>query len=258
MKNFFLFLLFISGCSHSIDHKTNLPPSFESGITVPYQTELDSLSKNSLATIDTAVYIFEKYAAWAKNDSQRDSLFQPFFAIYMVVGNQHLSIQDSISLNQYGFKTIISASGKKSIVPYSSEYMNRHILVHLSPVMQKFCKQQLNEFDSNHTLKEIGKNTIWWENFIREHPNFFMKEMVDFHYEKWHLKNLMNGTKKTAVFDGENKLTDEARMVYENIIEKNRESDTAEKLMAYLGLLESNSFVKNSAVEAYLGRVFPN
>jgi len=118
--------------------------------------------------------------------------------------------------------------------------------------MQKFCRQQLKEFTDNNNLQTIAQNTIWWEFFNRDHPNFFLKSMSTYHYKHWHLKHLLLGTRDINVFNDQDKLLTKTSQVYRTILNNYSSSDTANILKKYLAVLKRNDMIKNEEVKLFL------
>lgn len=247
MKHLLIIVLLIVSCTNKASKSIS--------VTVKaFEDELSLLDKSALASIDKATDLFGKYAKAADNKQKIDSLFQPYFVSYSNIGTLLLKTAPDSLISKYGFvKT--ERGGKIAIVPSYHPYLQENVLRYLSPTMQDFTEQQLKEFTSNKTLAQIGTNTIWWEQFNTNNPDFFLKEMTTYHYKYWHLKNLMNGTTSVKVYMEEDVILAEALMAYKKIIADYPETSTAQVLVSYLKLLNESKGVKTDKVKDYLAQL---
>ncbi len=218
----------------------------DTSLVATFEKALDQLEKSKLTSLDKATDLFKEQALATDNLATRDSLFMPYFNFYNV-GRTLLLDQPQDSLSKYGFRKEMR-SGKTVLTPTTSPYLTNRIIPYLSGPMQAFCNQQLREFDGYATLETIAQNTLWWERFNQQNPDFVLKEMTVYHFREWHLKNLLKGVPSIPVFDSGNMLTKEAQVLYQRLISENPDSDTAMVLTAYLALLEKNKMERTTPV----------
>ncbi|MFK7932693.1 MAG: hypothetical protein AB8G22_04235 [Saprospiraceae bacterium] len=218
-------------------------------LVTSFESELAALDDQKIESIDLATELFQKYATQTEHLGQRDSLFMPYFNVYNY-GRSLLQNEEVSTIEKYGFA--FGQNSKKSLVPHPSQYLSSNIIVHLSPEMQSFCNQQLKEFSDTPSLATIAANALWWEDFNQKYPDFFLKEMTDYHYKNWHLKNLLMGTNQVAVFSPDGKLLDKAEQVYQNVLKEHPNSQTSNVLVEYLELLQKDNLTKSEAAVEFL------
>ncbi len=217
-------------------------PQEQQQLVLNLEDELNALNKSEINSLDQATAIFQKYANKTSDVNDKDALFQPYFMFYNA-GRKLLINKDAKLIASYGF-TKKEADGKASLTPTNNEYWENNITKHFSEPMKQFCHQQLKEFDDGKDLETVAINAIWWEKFNERNPSFHLKEMTDYHYKYWHLKNLLLGKGAIIVFTKENQLSEEATSVYEYIISEHPQTATAKIVKNYLALLKKNNMQK--------------
>lgn len=252
----FIVLIFFLGCKENSKEK-----KFDSKVLTPnlisdFESGLRNLKNKKISSLDSATLLFQKYIAKTNNLSQKDSLFQPYFNFYNL-GRKLLPYERNEVIEQFGFKKVIS-NGIEVLIPTSSGYLETNIIHHLSEPMQKFCNQQLKEFNEVKDLATIGSHAIWWENFNTEHPDFFLKETTTYHYKNWHLRNLLSGTEQIRIFINKNQLSENALKVYNELIANNSKTKTAKIIREYLDVLKKNDFIKTKEVKNFIKEVVKN
>lgn len=234
-------LLLLFSCGETHQHQETVQ---ERSLVTAFQTELDRLDHSAINSIDSATYLFQEFAKSSNFSKQRDSLFFPYFAYYNI-GCELLLYEDTSLIEKYGFRKK-SKDGKSFLDPSYSSYLNENIIQYLSKPMQEFCHQQLREFDDSTDIKTIARNALWWEEFNRQNPEFYLKEMAVYHYKNWHLSNLLKGTRDQMIFDEGGVLLEEVSEVYHEIITDHSESVTAKSVVEFLSILEKNGFQKTT------------
>ncbi|MFK7970939.1 MAG: tol-pal system YbgF family protein [Bacteroidia bacterium] len=229
-----ILLCLLAACDN---HKPASPKPVP-GLSANFENALANINDSTTQSLDKATALFQEYALKTENLAQRDSLFMPFFGFYNI-GRTLLAEEPMDVVERYGFERV-KYKGEPAIFPVPHEYWDTNILQYLSKPMQQFCNQQLSEFLAPKNLKTMAANTIWWENFNKQHPEFFLKEMTTYHYKDWHLKNLLEGTEFVSILDKENKLKEEARSVFQRVLEEHPESETAKAIRERLDEIEIN------------------
>lgn len=217
-----------------------------------FESDLNNLPNETLRSLDQATQLFQDYVAKTNNQNKKDSLFQPYFNFYNL-GRKLLKNESNKIIMKYGFIKY-ERNGKEYLLPTQSEYLENNVIQHLSKPMQKFCNQQLKEFNDNEDLKTIADNTLWWENFNAENPMFFLSEMTNYHYEKWHLKRLLSGTSTIEVFAKDGQFSENANKLFLDILANHPKTKTSKTISEYLNLLERNDMRKTDEVNVFLNR----
>ncbi|MGH1364583.1 MAG: hypothetical protein ACRBF0_13565 [Calditrichia bacterium] len=245
----FLFAVSISGCNSGETEKqsTNEEPA---PLVELFEADLAKLDKTALQSLDKATNLFKGYQSKIENQEKGDLLFQPYFNFYNSGRNILVAKSDSL-VAAYGFSRKVN-DAKEFIVPTYNAYWKINILPYLSSAMKDFTTQQLIEFDDPGTLESRAKYAIWWEQFNRGNPDFFMAGMSQYHYTYWHVNKLLNGTRRANVFNGKGVLIAKAKSVYQSVIDEYPESGTAGILKEYLALLEQTKGKKTAEVEDFL------
>ncbi|WP_282043138.1 hypothetical protein [Winogradskyella flava] len=247
---FLMLILIVIGCNRSSNTKNTKNQLRYINFIPNFEKELSELKSDEISTLNKATDLFKDYISKSHNNSQKDSLFMPYFNHYNL-GRVLLKNEAENIINNYGFKKI-QKEEKEYLVPVQSDYLEANVITYLSEPMKKFCRQQLKEFNDSEDLETIASNALWWEKFNAENPNFFLKEMTNYHYKNWHLKNLISGTRTVKVFRENDKLTDQAETVYLRIVANNPESDTAKIIKEYLVLLEKNNMTRSGGVQEFI------
>jgi len=248
-----LIALFCIFCQNPNPDTASISPSTSTpndDLATLFETELNQLNPNEISALDLATSLFKKYVQKTQDLEERDKFFIPYFNFYNNGSKLRLNQGQDI-IHQYGFRKVTNEE-KSYLVPTESSYLKDNIIQHLSKPMQTFCVQQLKEFESPKDLETIAKRTLWWGNFNQENPNFLLKEMADYHYNNWHLKQLLSGTKNIAVFEKNDKLASEALTLYQKLLKQNPNSNTAKTIATYLDLLKENNWSKTKEIENYL------
>ncbi len=214
-----------------------------------FENELNLLKKENIESIDSATVLFNRYRIKTEDINQVDSLFQPYFSVYNI-GNQLLIGKPDSLVHRLGFK-IIKRGEDELIMPDNSEYLKENIIRYLSKPMQLFTTQQLKEFGPI-TLSQRIEYTLWWENFNKNNPNFFLIEMADYHYKFWHLKKLIY-----KAFNKEGVLDKDIIIEYQRIIKEYPESYTTQTINDYLLLIEQCDGGKNREITEFCKQFKP-
>ncbi len=217
-----------------------------------FENQLSTLDTKEISSLDQATKLFQDHVVQTNNLSQRDSLFPPYFNFYNLGRNLLIGESDA-TINQYGFSKH-QRNAKEFLLPSSPGYLEKNVIHYFSPPMQKFCKQQLKEFNDVQSLNTFARNAIWWETFNQENPDFFLKPMTSYHYKNWHLKNLLAGTNTIKVFTQENLLSEEANKTYQTLLKDHANSQTANTVRTYLELLNKNNKTKTPEVVDFLNQ----
>jgi len=244
-------LFFVSCKKNKVDNKSVGRNASQNSVRM-FEVELNELNNQDISLIDNATELFQKYTSRTSNKNEIDSLFLPYFNIYMS-GRDLLKNEGNELVEKYGFIRK-SEKGKEYLTPTKSEYLEANIIGHLSQTMQDFCNQQLKEFNDKASLETIANNTLWWERFNKNNPDFFLKEMTKYHYKNWHLKNLLAGTKGAPVFTPEDSISKKALEVYSTILKNSPKTETANTLRIYLDLLKADAMLRTEEITQYINQ----
>ena len=98
----------------------------------------------------------------------------------------------------------------------------------------------------------LAARIILWENFIHQHPTFVSIREAQEQYTQ-SLGDFLAGTNHSVVFDPETYLLiDSSRVAFESLILKNPESESAEIVKAYLGVLEATDYRYSEKIDSFL------
>ena len=203
-----------------------------------YEAYLTGLDKGYVYSLDSAMIWFRQGFLQCRDMEKQDSMFMPFFALYNEVGDSMVSEKDA-RIELYGYT--IDSTGQTWVgQPSESTFLKDSIIAYLSVPMRSFCIQNLKEYDDELSFQSIMRNTLWWDKFKKDHEGFFLMDMVDYHYEQWHLRHLISGYKSIKVLDEKNVLLESVEKKYREIIKHNSSSSTAKILTDLLSRIEKN------------------
>ncbi len=218
-----------------------------------YETYVARLDIGNIFSLDSAAAWFRAGYEQCRDLEKQDSMFMPFFTLYNEVGDS-LTMNKDIRVAAYGFKVDTSQATWKGR-PSESTFLKDSIIAYLSPAMRSFSIQNLKEFDDEESFQVVMRNTLWWDKFIRDHEDFFLQEMVEYHYEQWHLRHLVSGYRNVKVVDENNILLKSVEEKYRGIIKHNSSSSTAKTLSALLSRIEENGMRYPDDIEEFVDEV---
>ena len=88
------------------------------------------------------------------------------------------------------------------------------------------------------TPLHLSKRVLWWENFLREHPQFVFTEEIK-QKQKGNLTFLLEGIDNTPLFDYQSKrLSENYKEAFEHVLKNHPQSSTAEVIKPYFEALQ--------------------
>ncbi len=245
-----ILLLLLCACKEEAGRQMVDKGKAAANMVQSFEADLAQLDRTKLTSIDSATHLFRHYAQLSTNGAQIDSFFMPFFDLYNI-GRDLLKEAPSEVIASYGFDEITKGD-ESSILPVRSTYLDTNVIRFPTRPTQKFSSCILQEFEEQVDLKYFARSSIWWEEFNRAHPDFFLSEMTTYHYKQWHLRNLLAGMDDAIVFDTNGQLSPGVMNLYEEVIRNHQGSETAEVLASYLEVLKKGNMRKTEEVDGFL------
>lgn len=224
---------------------------------------LNQLDKSNLASINEATALFDSLRKQLPNSAIADTLFYPhYWVFYNEAGeqaiknfynnsNNHLEATKETA-EEFGF-LVRDNEGGIQVSPASKQYLKAKVIPYLSEPLAKFVRQQLNEFTRNNpNIAQIGMNTLFWEKFAKQYPNFHLSGYANQHFRNYHLPQLLIGNEAYPAFGENDKFNADFPVVYGQIILKEGESMVTPILEKYLKVLKDNKYERTAAVDTFL------
>lgn len=215
--------------------------------------KLNSLFKGQSNPIcDTAFMLFSNYYDKLNNDlddSQRKDTtlnLEKYFIRDDKSKTQKLSEKTKLYIDRLaenGFNVYLSEGD--AYIGQDRDFIAKWFYGLVSPTMKKYLIQ-LNKENKKIYIEdasimisptELVDRTVWWENFVKENPNFILSKTSDENASDY-LKNLLEGTDNSQVInDDTNKLNPFFAEAYDYAENKYPSSETAGKISLYHQLL---------------------
>jgi hypothetical protein len=251
-----------------------------------YQTYLSKLDSTDKRTTAKAVQMFQalfKNAAINTRDSGFILFEQHYTRVNYILNDKHYNDTTNYlplfleatdgepvvvskkvkayedSLKAYGFTVMYDGEGG-TYVGQDRDFIAKHFYNYVSATMKEYLeqvnKENKAEFSADAGIiidpKKHVDRIIWWENFIREHPDFRLAHTA-IENKKYYLLYLLTGMDNTPVLSH----SDQSLEAYYNTaytyLEKTYPDSETNKLVNpyYKALLQKDTAKANALVETY-------
>lgn len=161
-------------------------------------------------------------------------------------------------MNRSGFKIERAEGSYFPIIDYAffekySKYVTAEIRQYLRLMQAESDRASMADGALAVTWEELMQRALDSEDFLTDYPESKKKEEVATLFDRYR-NALLNGLPNTPIFDytGDNMLKAEVRSVFENALEKGRESQLLKDLVDFLGVLEESDYRLTEEVETFL------
>lgn len=185
----------------------------------------------------------------------------------IIYSNENLHTKEAKEFKKYVYENgfVIQTPEGTIFIEKDPDFLLKKFSPFLSEVMNLYLKQYCLEIkepfgeDGGITISfdDFKQRVLFWEDFKNEHQNFVLPKYAKNQYE-YYFHHLLDGADNTPAFDWQTKkLSDSYRIVYNEIILENPESETSIILKKYIELLEKNQFERTEEVEVFIDKYSP-
>jgi hypothetical protein len=204
----------------------------------------------------------EKYSSFInikdfdKTSSKNDKLKKTLLSRNEKLGENDFKVLKYVNHYGYKFDTI---EGLILVSIADSRFILDNFSGFISPAMKQYITKVIEEIDTAGnsdtappvSLDELASRMIWWENFIRKNPDFFLIDDCNSTYNGY-LYALMLGTDRVQAFNqNDQKLNDKFKKIYEKIMTHHRGTKAAEIISKYYNILKKNNFTNTREVAKF-------
>jgi len=160
---------------------------------------------------------------------------------------------------KYGGFEIFATEGIYYI-DVSSDFYYNNFNNRVSNSMKEFLRIRMEELKQGFsedaemliTFDDLYKRVKTWENFLNRYPDALFIEDANYFYSMY-LSTLLTGMDNSQIFNyASNSLLPEIKLLYEKIIQEDKDSKTSRIISSYYSLLEQHNFKTNDDINKFL------